>query len=54
MDMILTVFGNMLNDSNTIFMALLIFLAAGDAGILANGGRARARCSQEAHRAPYG
>src|SRR6476659_11113094 len=28
MDMILTVFGNMLNDSNTIFMALLIFLAA--------------------------
>ena len=29
MDMILTVFGNMLNDSNTIFMALLIFLAAG-------------------------
>src|SRR6476620_9750528 len=26
--MILTVFGNMLNDSNTIFMALLIFLAA--------------------------
>jgi tight adherence protein C len=29
MDMILTVFGNMLSDSNTIFMALLIFLAAG-------------------------
>jgi tight adherence protein C len=29
MDMILTTFGNMLNDSNTIFMALLIFLAAG-------------------------
>ena len=29
MDMLLTVFGNMLNDSNTMFMALLIFLAAG-------------------------
>jgi tight adherence protein C len=29
MDMILTVFGNMLSDSNTVFMALLIFLAAG-------------------------
>ena len=29
MDMILAVFGNMLRDSNTMFMALLIFLAAG-------------------------
>src|SRR5215470_8093314 len=29
MDAILDVFGNMLGDSNTIFMALLIFLAAG-------------------------
>jgi tight adherence protein C len=29
MDMILTVFGNMLSDSNTMLMALLIFLAAG-------------------------
>src|SRR6185295_3277134 len=29
MDTILDVFGNMLSDSNTLFMALLIFLAAG-------------------------
>ena len=29
MDTILAVFGNMLKDSNTMFMALLIFLAAG-------------------------
>src|SRR5262249_55872296 len=29
MDAILDVFGNMLGDSNTMFMALLIFLAAG-------------------------
>jgi tight adherence protein C len=29
MDMILTVFGNMFSDSNTMLMALLIFLAAG-------------------------
>jgi hypothetical protein len=29
MDMILTVFGNMFSDGNTMIMALLIFLAAG-------------------------
>ena len=29
MDMILTVFGNMFSDSNTMLMALLVFLAAG-------------------------
>ncbi len=29
MDMVLSVFGSLFNDSNTIFMALLVFLAAG-------------------------
>ena len=35
MDTVFTVFGNMRQDSNTMLMALLVFLAAGTLGLLA-------------------
>ena len=54
MGMVLDVFGNMLGDSNTMFMALLVFLAAGTLAFSRHGGGARAWRGQAAHVAHHG
>ena len=51
MDTVITVFGNMLQDSNTMVMGLLVFLAAGTLAFSVMAADSRSWLGQAAHRA---